>query len=283
VDGDWAAAEAHLGTAGEAVGRLGSLEAAFSTLIARALVADAREDPREVLAVFAGLVANAPPVPMSTALTWWPMVVDAALDVGDADTAADLLERLRVAAVERAIDLDAIIIGRGARVAEACGDVDGALTGYERAIAALGPDVVLLDRGKLLHRHGRLLLARGDRDAARDRLAAALATFAGAAPYAARVRRDLERLGAPTPVVPVPRGVAELTEREREVVAMVVRGLMNREGTLPGGCLTTAGRSRRRSRPAIPAALPRRLSAVPAHPRSPSTPRHPVIRPAPAP
>ena len=229
VDGDWAAAEAHLGTAGEAVGRLGSLEAAFSTLIARALVADAREDPREVLAVFAGLVANAMPVPMSTALTWWPMVVDAALDVGDPDTAADLLERLRMAAAERAIDLDAIIAGLSARIAEARGDVPGALAGYERAIAALGPDVVLLDRGKLLHRHGRLLLARGDRDAARARLEAALATFAGAAPYAARVRRDLERLGASTPVVPVPRGVAELTEREREVVAMVVRGLTNRE------------------------------------------------------
>jgi ATP/maltotriose-dependent transcriptional regulator MalT len=229
VRGDWAAAEAHLQNAGEAVGTLGSLEAAFATLIARAMVADAREDPREILTVFGGLVANAMTVPMSTALTWWPMIVDAALDVGDTATAEDLLARLRAAAEERVIDLHAVLTGLAARVSEARGDIAAALAGYEAATAALGPEVVLLDRGKLLHRYGRLLLARGDRGAARDQLEAALTAFARAVPYEVRVRRDLERLGAAAPTMPVPRGVSELTEREREVVALVARGMTNRE------------------------------------------------------
>ncbi|GAA1873757.1 hypothetical protein GCM10009836_63470 [Pseudonocardia ailaonensis] len=228
VRGDWAAAEAHLQAAGEAVGRLGSLEAAFTTLIARAVVADAREDPREILAVFAGLVANAMPVPMSTALTWWPMVVDAALDAGEPDTAAELLERLRAAAVERAIDLDAVVTGLAAKIAEARGDTAAALAGYARATALAGPEVPALDRGKLLHRHGRLLAAQGS-PGARERLEAALVAFAGAVPYETRVRRDLGSLGAVAPVVPVLPGAAELTEREREVVALVARGMTNRE------------------------------------------------------
>ncbi|WP_132426516.1 LuxR C-terminal-related transcriptional regulator [Pseudonocardia endophytica] len=229
VRGDWTAAEAHLRAAGEAVGQLGSLEAAFTTLIARALVADARQDPREILTVFGGLVAGAAPVPMSTALTWWPMVVDAALDVGDTATAAELLARLRTAAEERSIDLHAVVTGLGARLDEARGDVEGAIAGYERATEALGPEVVLLDRGKLLHRHGRLLLDRGDPASARERLEAALAVFGHAAPYEARVRRDLDRIRAASPSVPVQRGAAELTEREREVVALVARGMTNRE------------------------------------------------------
>ncbi len=229
VRGDWAAAEAHLRAGGEAAERLGSLEATFTLLIARALIADAREDPREVLAVFGGLIANVVPVPMSTALTWWPMLVDAALDGGDVGLAADLLTRLQVAADERSIDLDAVILGLGARVAEARGEIAAALAGYERATAALGPDVVSLDRGRLAHRYGRLLLARGDRAAARERLTAALAAFAGAAPYEARVHRDLARLGVTSPTVPVPPGVPELTEREREVVVLVVSGMTNRE------------------------------------------------------
>ena len=51
---------------------------------------------------------------------------------------------------------------------------------------------------------------------------------AGAAPYVARVAADLEQAGAGVAVAPK-RPLAALTEREQDVVALVAKGMTNRE------------------------------------------------------
>ena len=96
--------------------------------------------------------------------------------------------------------------------------------------ASFGADEAYLDRAQVDHEHGRLLLALGRRQAAVAHLRAAHERLVavGAVPFAARVAADLDAAG-------IRDGTGEgrspltLSDRERDVVALVVRGMTNKE------------------------------------------------------
>ena len=98
------------------------------------------------------------------------------------------------------------------------------------AVQLLGPDDPLLDRACLHHSLGRALLAQGRRRPALDELHAAHDQLAavGAEPFLRRVEADLARAGIRTSPQQS-RSPLDLTERERDVVALVAKGLTNQE------------------------------------------------------
>ena len=85
-----------------------------------------------------------------------------------------------------------------------------------------------MDRGLLRHRYGRLLHARGNRREAVDYLREAHEIFAGvsAAPYLQAVADDLASCGIRTATK---RSPLDFTEREQDVVALVRKGMTNKE------------------------------------------------------
>ena len=134
------------------------------------------------------------------------------------------------AAHERGLDLTARITGVRAQLCLANGDASAAAAGLAEAVGLLGADDPLLDRASLHHALGRVLLAQGRRRPALDELHAAydLLATVGAEPFLRRVEADLAGAGITT----APQGSRsplDLTERERDVVALVAKGLTNRE------------------------------------------------------
>jgi DNA-binding CsgD family transcriptional regulator len=165
---------------------------------------------------------------MATTLAWWPPIIAATVDVGDTAAAQAQLDRLRAAAEERGLDLEAQTTGLAAMIALCGGDTPGAAEGFARAIARAGPDVNVLDRADLHHRYGRLLVGTGRRRDGTEQLQRAGALLAGAEPFRARVEAELAAAGL-RPPRHAPRSPLGLTDRERDVVALVARGLSNRE------------------------------------------------------
>jgi ATP/maltotriose-dependent transcriptional regulator MalT len=201
----------------------------FTACIARSTLARARGEPRGMLAAFAPILGGGPrPLPMATTLAWWPPIIAATVDVGDADAAQAQLDRLRAAAAERGLDLDAQILGLAALLTLRGGDAAAAADGFARATARAGPDVNVLDRADLHHRYGRLLVGTGRRRDGTEELQRARALLAGADPFVARVEADLAAAGL-RPPRHAPRSPLGLTDRERDVVALVVGGKSNRE------------------------------------------------------
>ena len=229
--GEWQRAAEHLAAADAAAGEAGTIEAVVTTRVALASVARARNDPEEVVKIFAPLVENPHLIPMSTSLAWWPTLIGAMIDRGELAQAAEQIELLGTAAQQRGLDMQARIAGVRAHLEAARGRPDQACSSYDRAIALLGPDDPLLDRAELHHRFGQLLAARGGRRRqAVDqlRLARDLFAKAGAEPSLRRVEADLasQRI---TVSRPGSRSPLELTDRERDVAVLVAKGMTNRE------------------------------------------------------
>ena len=240
VRGHWPEAETHLARAADAARRTRTSEAAFTARIAAANVARARGDAKAVLSAYQPLLADGTAaarsrIPMATALTWFGQIVSATIETGESALAEERLQLFDDAAAERDLELAAPLLGLQAQLLAArpdatASDADAAIRLYGDALAAVTGDDSLLDRALLHHRLGRLLLARGERRAGAAELRAALRILdaAGAAPYVARVTADLEQTGGRVTLAPE-RPVAALTEREQDVVALVAKGLTNRE------------------------------------------------------
>lgn len=220
----------HLATARAAAEELGTVEATVTTIIAAATIGRARGDAAQVVAPFRALVGDGAgrPVPMATSLNWWPMVVSALIETGMLDAAREQHARLQAAVEERALDLAAPLASLRAQFLLADGDVDAAAAAFRDAVALIDADDHVLDRGETHHRLGRLLVAQGKRRDGVEALRRAREVLAGATPFVARVEADLEAAG-----IHAPRGAGrsptDLTDRERDVVALVVRGMTNRE------------------------------------------------------
>jgi DNA-binding NarL/FixJ family response regulator len=137
---------------------------------------------------------------------------------------------MRVAGADRAIDLDARSMGLQARVSLATGKPDQAAAEFAQSLELFGADDALLDRAAVHHHFGCLLHARGKRQLAVDQFRKAHDLYgrAGAKPYLNRVEADLAASGISSGTSSASSALS-LTEREQDVVALVTRGMTNRE------------------------------------------------------
>jgi ATP/maltotriose-dependent transcriptional regulator MalT len=163
---------------------------------------------------------------------WWPQLIAALLDLRRTDQAAEYLDRLERLASRRPMQLDMRIALFRARLAAAAGRSDDATTGYEAAVAAIGPNDALLDRAALMRHMAAHLLSLGRVHEATTQLLAAeeLTTRVGATPYQQMVRNDLGALGVGSAgATDKSAAFAVLSERERDIVTLVAGGFTNRE------------------------------------------------------
>lgn len=224
-------ARRHLTAARAAADRLQTPELVFTASIAEAALARALGDHAGVVAAIEPLVAFGPEfIPMATTLSWWPMLISAVTDQGDLDRAELWVGQLEVEAERRSLPMASRARALRARIAVARNAPDEAAAGFTEAIERLVPDDPFLERTLLHHDFGRLLLARGARRDAVDQLRVARDRFADvAAPsYLAKVDQDLAGAGLRL-ADGSGKGGIELTEREQDVVALVRKGMTNRE------------------------------------------------------
>ena len=233
--GDWARAEAQLAKAQEATAGQGTSEGRSATRMARGVLARAKDDPDRLIEAVTPLMEDlnrhASHVKIGT-IVWYPWLIAALIDRGDLAPAREHLAQLRLHAADRGLDFTSKVIGLEARLSVAEGQLDRAEAAFRHAIELLGPDDPLLDRALLHHAFGRLLYARRERREAVDELRRAhnLLRAVGAAPFAQRVEDDLELTGIATAAATATeRSPFDLTEREGDVVALVAKGLTNRE------------------------------------------------------
>jgi DNA-binding CsgD family transcriptional regulator len=228
--GQSALATEQVAAANAAAASLGTPEAVFTARIAEASLGRAADEPTRVVDALGPLVSDDRAIPMATSLAWWPTLITALIDCGRVDKATSHIARLEHAAEERGLDLNARIAGLRARLWLAVGDASAGVAGLAEAVQLLGPDDPLLDRASLHHSLGRALLAQGRRRPALDELHAAhdLLAAVGAEPFLRRVEADLADAGIRTSPQRS-RSPLDLTERERDVVALVAKGLTNQE------------------------------------------------------
>jgi DNA-binding CsgD family transcriptional regulator len=230
--GEWATADGQANAASAAAAALDTAEALFTARIGQAALARARDDPEGVVDSLKPLTGHGDVrgIPMLSSLGWWPTLIVAVIDCGTVEAAARQVDQLAQAAADRALDFRARMLGLRARVAQARGDLDQAASLFQQALELFGADDPLLDRALLQHAFGSLLRARGNRSAALDQLRSAhqLLAAMGAEPFRQRVAEDLARSGL-RPAGQTTRAPLALTEREQDVVALVARGLTNRE------------------------------------------------------
>jgi DNA-binding CsgD family transcriptional regulator len=230
--GQWTEAVAHAKSARAVADIVGTIEAIFTAHIAESALARARGNAAGVVASLAPLVGtgHSKTMTMLTSLGWWPVLIHALIDEGDIVSARRQLDQLRVAALDRSIALEARATSLEARLTLAGGDPDRATAEFTLSIDSFGADDAILDRAIVHHCFGRLLQARGARQAAVAQLRAAhdLYRGAGAQPYMRRVEVDLSASGI-LEKAPSTQSTLSLTEREQDVAALVARGLTNRQ------------------------------------------------------
>jgi DNA-binding CsgD family transcriptional regulator len=230
--GDWTTALAHAKSARAIADIVGTLEAVFTAHIAESALARSRGDAPGVVASLGPLVGSgdSKTMTMLTSLGWWPVLIHAYVDVGDLETARRHLGQLRVAASDRAIDVEARTVGLQARISLAAGKVDQAGEEFTRSLGLFGADDALLDRASIHHYFGQLLQARGKRQLAVSQLRTAYHLYrgAGARPYMRRVETDLSDSGILENDSRAQSRLS-LTEREQDVVALVTKGMTNRQ------------------------------------------------------
>jgi len=232
--GDWAGANDHLAAAERTAAELGSTEARVFAVLARAAVAAARGEPADVIEALTPLADNqagaaAAGIPTMNAQLWWPMLIMAQISAGALDDAARHIGALSAAAAER--KLDARIWGLRARLNARTGQPDEAAAAFARAADLLGPDDPFLEQALLHQDYGAFLLARGARRDGLARLTRARTMLAsvGAIPYLRRLDADPAVAGSGQSGPPAPASVTGLTDREADVVALVVKGMTNAE------------------------------------------------------
>jgi DNA-binding CsgD family transcriptional regulator len=227
--GEWSAADDLVIRASDAAEQHDSAEATFTARIARASVARARQRPREVVQALSVLAAHPSAIPMVSSLGWWTTLIDAIIECGDLDDAARQTDDLRRAADDRGLAFDARISWLKGRQEAGRNHPKAAVEQFEEAVRLMGADDPLLDRAMTHHGYGRLLQRTGDRKGANNQLQLAHRELsaAGASPFLIPLEADLGRGGLRPP--PTSRSTVELTDRERDVVALVARGLTNRE------------------------------------------------------
>ena len=242
--GQWAAAGEHLATA-QAIAAETQFPSEIKVMgrVARAANARARGDPAAVVAALGPMLGlgnrETPDVArfrqlrrQGLGILWWPQLIEALLDVGEAETAGRQFGELRAVVAERHLGFAFHLAALQGRLSAAAGQPDQAAAQFRRAATLAGPDDPLLDRALLLHQAlGRLLHASGDRRGAVDELRAAheLLTGTGAAPFAARVEVDLAKVGMPVAARQRHGSPLALTGREADVVALVANGMSNTE------------------------------------------------------
>ena len=228
--GQWELAEENIRQATDAASRLDTSEAVFTARIARAALARARNHPEAVVDALGELAAIPTFIPMFSSLGWWPPLIDAMIDSGKIDDADAQIHELQLAAEARGLDFSARIAGLTARVLAARNCPDEAAKIFGEALNLAGADFLFLDRAQLHQSFGRHLQAIGDRKGALTQLRSAHQLFSsvGAEPFVHRVEADLVASGL-RPDAGAARSPLELTEREQDVVALVAKGLTNRE------------------------------------------------------
>jgi DNA-binding CsgD family transcriptional regulator len=199
--------------------------------VLRSALCRARLDPTGVVDALRPLASDARIVVSQMAVvTWWPVLIEGLIESGQLDDAAAELARFASHVDGTGMALVGQLLGLRARLAAAAGDADVALPLFASALEAIRPDDGLIDRGLLRHRYGRLLHARGNRRDAVRHLRGAHELFAsvGAEPYRRAVADDLTWCGIGTPSRQS-RSPLDFTEREQDVVALVRKGLTNKE------------------------------------------------------
>jgi DNA-binding CsgD family transcriptional regulator len=230
--GQWDDADRYL-TIVESAAKSG-VDPTWPELLARVLksaLARARGDPAGVVAALEPLATDKRVVVSQMAMiAWWPILIEALIEVGNTDAAASEIERLARHIDDTHMNIHGQLAGLRARLAAATGDPGDATRLFEVAIATIRPDDGLIDRGLLRHRYGRLLHARGNRREAVGHLRAAHELFdgVGAEPYRKAVADDLAVCGIRTPTTQS-RSPLDFTEREQDVVALVRKGMTNKE------------------------------------------------------
>jgi DNA-binding CsgD family transcriptional regulator len=220
-------ADDHLDRAGRALAAVPSPESALWTCLGHAARYQARAEPARVVEALQPLHRGPTDRGLPAfALTWWPRLIEALLDLGDTDAARGYLDRLSATSPGAGP-----LIRHRARLLALTGDVAGATAQFRLAVGADADRDHALDRALAHHQAGCHLLTNRRRREGIEQLQAAREVLArlGAAPYVARVDADLVAAGA-RPDGPVTADALEvLSEREREVAILVASGCSNRE------------------------------------------------------
>jgi ATP/maltotriose-dependent transcriptional regulator MalT len=161
----------------------------------------------------------------------WDILVDACIALGDLDEAAEHLGRLERHALETRRPLAAVLAKRShGQLALARGDREGAAAAAREGAALAGEAGIRLEQLRAQLLLGTALTDKAE--AVRTLRDAELALdAAGAHNLRDQARRELRRLGhrvdAARRRTGAPAGLAALSEREREVVALVAAGRTN--------------------------------------------------------
>jgi ATP/maltotriose-dependent transcriptional regulator MalT len=227
--GQWELADEYVAQAAAAAARQDTSEAVFTARIAQAALARARDRPEEVIDALGELAAVPALVPMFSSLGWWPTLIAAMVDREDIDGADAQIHELQLAADARRLDFSGRIAGLTARVMAAGRRPKEATKAFGEALDPARSDLLFLDRAQLHHSFGRHLQSVGDRKGAVAQLRTAhqLLRAVGADPFVQRVEEDLVASGLRFDAKS--ESALDLTEREQDVVALVAKGLTNRE------------------------------------------------------
>jgi DNA-binding CsgD family transcriptional regulator len=214
-----------------AADRVGTAEADVWARLADASFAESIGEPDRVVTVLEPL-ADGPrdnAAPMFAPL-WLPRLTGALIDLGGTAVARRHIELLATLARRRNDELAVVVAAMEARVAAHDGDAGSALKAFQRAESSVSPDTPVLERFHLHRHHGLQLLALGRLDDARRQFRSAehLVAPLGSGPLVEQIRADLDTAGAEVER-PALAPAVELTERERDVVALVRQGYTNKE------------------------------------------------------
>ncbi|MGW6278576.1 helix-turn-helix transcriptional regulator [Kribbella sp. NPDC055071] len=227
--GDWKTAERHVRAADATARRVGGPQDLKYAAIATALLYQARNDHRGILAALSAVpgLRSGSRGPHEWWSTWWgPLLIDALQHTGQVTEAASQLAALHERTEGIAV-MTSTVVRLAAHQAELEGNLQSALDLTEECLSTLIELRPRLADGQLFHAHGRRLQTIGDLSGATHWLTTADRCFTAlqATPYHRRAATDLAALT--TPDNPPQR--PNLTAKEQEVVALVRQNLTNRE------------------------------------------------------
>lgn len=227
--GDWAEAEAHAAAASQWAPWIGARSGLAYAAIARAIIAQARDDARGLLQAAAEFEAVFDPREPATILLG-PMRAQALAQLGRVDEATAALADYssRYDMVGRKSASMGVCRVRG-QIACAAGANATAMTSYAEALDQAESLRLPLEAGRIEMHMGECLAASGNYDGAGMRLRAALRRFTdiGAGAYRAQVRQRLRDLGLPADASADPLTI--LSGAERRVARLAGKGLSNEE------------------------------------------------------